>query len=432
MAIARLRHTMNDLGTVRTAALLAALLMAMSSTWARAEDGSALYLRDADIGSHQLQPFASIRATPREISRPIGDRQNGVFGDFRTPPAAKTSKVHVGTMTAVEFFGTGQNGMAGCADVATTFFKLPPNGGRVILGYLYQSGVTITAKNGSPEALQLTIPVGGSLADRAVNIGDQLGLELVVLNRCGGGRNLTLLYDSLSHPSRLEFDDNCPLVDNADQADDDDDGVGDACDSCRGVANADQADADGDGFGDACDNCPSTPNPDQANGDRDERGDACDLCPADAGEHLEPTGCPCAQLSCDDADVCTTDSCNPGVGCEHTEAISVDAVLCRLSAIRGTIMGAAPSELNPKLRKPRSKMQKALAKCVQLANATQAQLDKGLSKKVPRKIGQLNAAIQKFVFEVERADAKTLLAPSTRQALLELSNGALAATQAIH
>ena len=46
--------------------------------------------------------------------------------------------------------------------------------------------------------------------------------------------------------------DNCPFVDNPDQADADQDKVGDACDNCPEVSNPYQWDRDGDGMGDAC------------------------------------------------------------------------------------------------------------------------------------------------------------------------------------
>lgn len=95
--------------------------------------------------------------------------------------------------------------------------------------------------------------------------------------------------------------DNCPVSENARQADADGDGTVDACDSdrdgdgfanevdtCPDTANADQADQDADGVGDSCDqdvdgdgvvntsdNCPFETNADQLDQNSDGVGDAC-------------------------------------------------------------------------------------------------------------------------------------------------------------
>lgn len=60
--------------------------------------------------------------------------------------------------------------------------------------------------------------------------------------------------------------DNCPLVDNLNQDDQDGDGEGDACDG----------DTDGDGIENDADNCPLVSNSLQEDLDRDNEGDACD------------------------------------------------------------------------------------------------------------------------------------------------------------
>ncbi len=80
--------------------------------------------------------------------------------------------------------------------------------------------------------------------------------------------------------------DNCPDIANADQNDEDDDAIGDACDHCDHCTACDRGpdhDEDGDKLPDGCDNCPALANADQANRDGDDLGDACDA--DDAIEH---------------------------------------------------------------------------------------------------------------------------------------------------
>jgi len=95
-------------------------------------------------------------------------------------------------------------------------------------------------------------------------------------------------YDS-DRDGVVNLNDNCPNDANSDQADMDQDAIGDACDddmdgdgylntndNCPTTSNSNQLDTDGDSNGDACDNCPTDDNPDQADMDGDGLGDVCD------------------------------------------------------------------------------------------------------------------------------------------------------------
>ena len=82
-----------------------------------------------------------------------------------------------------------------------------------------------------------------------------------------------------------------------------------------------RADADADGVLDSADNCPMAPNAEQVDQDHDGLGDACDLCPIDAANDADGDGL------CADRDACPADNPGPidadGDGCPDGLSISI-------------------------------------------------------------------------------------------------------------
>lgn len=126
-------------------------------------------------------------------------------------------------------------------------------------------------------------------------------------------------------------DDNCDGIANADQTDTDNDGAGDACDGCPEDASND---VDEDGVCGIDDNCPNVANPDQEDADDDGAGDACEDCDDDPNK-TEPGDCGCGEeegcclsdADCVDASACTDDACVDGT-CEHVDVVCDDENLC--------------------------------------------------------------------------------------------------------
>ncbi len=413
-------------------ALAPAILLAVGALPARADDGLTFFLQ-GDPGSLTLSSVPSNQADARELPARDNTVKSGdvlSLGVFLGPVATQPRKIPVGPGLATMYLASGTSGMNGCAEVAVALFRQQPGGARVVLAATTIGRVSLVGKRSTMAPIQVGLTVQGTPAVRTLAPGERIGFQVSVANRCTEGAHaVSLLYDATTNQSQVGLVDNCPGVANPDQLDDDDDTRGNACDDCPTVPNANQRDFDADGLGDACDNCPTAPNPDQANVDGDRVGDACDICPADAGEPNDPTGCPCQKLSCDDGNACTTDVCVAGAGCQHTDAVSLDAVRCRLAGFRDAVGRASSSQLDPKLLGKHGKLSRLLGRCDRAIDALVTAKRRGVKRRIDKRFDILENVLQRLILQVDRGFGEGLVQQSERDELLHLATEAASAAR---
>ena len=134
------------------------------------------------------------------------------------------------------------------------------------------------------------------------------------------------------------INDKCPDVNDRENLDKDNDGVGDACDNCVNVINplqldlnknnvgdacegGEQADSDGDLIFDETDNCVNIPNPGQEDSDNDGVGDACE------GGEIPPIGEKGDGEKCQSDNECAVGKCIAG-SCESSCESGFNGILC--------------------------------------------------------------------------------------------------------
>jgi hypothetical protein len=319
---------------------------------------------DATDGADYTQTAGQLTFNPGETSK---NATVQLVGDT-TPEPAETFRVYLTSGSAARFLDSEATGTindndantisvadtsvpegdSGTTDRNFTVSLVAPATQTITVEYATSDGTASQPTDYTSASGTLTFNVGDSSKPVPVPIKGDTAVEpdenlTLTLNTPTGGATITdgtgvmtIQNDDLDPDGdgRATQVDNCPNAANANQANTDGDGQGDACDAdddndtfddaddnCQVVANRSQIDTDGDGQGDACDtdddndsvadgsdNCRVVSNPGQENPDGDAQGSACDADDDNDGIADKDDNCPSAWNQAQ------TDSDGNGVG----------------------------------------------------------------------------------------------------------------------
>jgi hypothetical protein len=105
-------------------------------------------------------------------------------------------------------------------------------------------------------------------------------------------------------------------------------------------------------------------------------------------------------------------------------------VLCKLDALRAAVVGAPATDMSVRLKKRRSPLMRALKKCDKFAALTRNEVRRGGSK-LGKRLGRLQASLQRFVLQVDRAAERSEMSSGLRVTLLGLSGEVIVASRQV-
>ncbi len=130
-------------------------------------------------------------------------------------------------------------------------------------------------------------------------------------------------------------------------------------------------------------------------------------------------------LDCDDGVACTVDTCDDTVGCLNQGPEGLDGVICKLSALRGTIQKAQFGDI---------KGRKLPRRLMRMIDKTDAKLQAAGRTSQPRRselLGASSRRITKVIKIVENGTGKDKIAPVTSSALLNIARGARSSLEGV-